>query len=108
MSDNDKIRALAELIGMFGGRPHHLAKFLVDNGAVTDSFLGRIDCSRGDGPVDFSSIAEMEAHYASMLGVGQRAAGVDLEAKLARLVEDERYEDAARLRDYIRKRMDRH
>jgi hypothetical protein len=99
----DKIESLANLIRLFGGRHNHLAKFLVDNGAVSDAFIRRIDCSALENKSDFSSISELEGYYASALGSEVPVAEVDLTERLARLIEEEKYEDAARLRDYMRK-----
>ncbi len=103
MRREDKIESLANLFRLFGGRHSHLAKFLVDNGAVTDAFIRRIDCSNMEQRSDFSSISELEGYYASALGTEVAVAEVDLAERLARLIEEEKYEDAARLRDYMRK-----
>ncbi len=103
MTHQEKIDALSNLFRMFAEKRYHLAKFLVDNDAVTDSFLNKIDCSSFEYRSDFSDIDEMEEHFYSLLGRTGSHLEVDLEAKLAGLIEDERYEDAARLRDYIRK-----
>ncbi len=103
MRREDKIQALANLMRLFGGRHNHLAKFLVDNDAVADAFLRRIDCSALEPRTDFSSISEIEGYFASALGSDGPVTEVDLDERLARLLEDEKYEDAARLRDYMRK-----
>jgi len=75
----------------------------VDNGAVSDAFIGMIDCSHLTQRKDFTSIGEMQGYYSSALAETAPRGEEDLEGRLAKLLEEERYEDAARLRDYMRK-----
>jgi hypothetical protein len=103
MSEHEKIELLAGLINLFEGRNNHLAKFLVENGAVSDTFISRIDFTQLTQRRDFTSIGEMHGYYSSVLSETVPRNEEDLEGRLARLLEEERYEDAARLRDYMRK-----
>jgi len=103
MTDQEKIEALSNLFRMFSDKRYHLAKFLVDHGAVSESFLSKLDCAELEYRSDFSDIDEIEEHFASLLGQTEPPQEIDLKAKLMDLIEAEKYEDAARLRDYMRK-----
>lgn len=103
MSDREKIEALSNLIAAFGDRRHHLAKFLIDNKAVTEAFLRGIDLHGHARRDDFVDISELEQHYGSIIGQGRSTAETNLDERLDRLIREEKYEDAARLRDYIAK-----
>jgi hypothetical protein len=103
MSEHQKIEALSNLIAAFGDRRHHLAKFLVESKAVSDAFLRGIDAHGHARRDDFVDISEIEAHFAALVGAGRPGPETDLDGKLSRLISEEKYEDAARLRDYIAK-----
>jgi hypothetical protein len=107
---NDDFKKIYKFIRLFDGRPSHLTKYLMDNGAFTDVFkdkllnnskLNNID---EDKTLDFKSISEMDNYFQSFL-VKDLKKETNLEKelndKLALLIEEERFEEASNLRDYM-------
>ena len=121
MENEDLYRNLVILLKMFKNRPYHLAKYLIDNSAFTKEFMKKIEENgklaelgqEGDkpkGPVYFLDIGKMNDYYSSLSDENvpktkYSAEEVEeyLNAKLDSLVDEEKYEDAARLRDYMAK-----
>ena len=120
MENEDLYRNLVILLKMFKNRPYHLSKYLIDNEAFTKEFMKKIsengklaDLGQEDkpkGPVYFLDIGKMNDYYASLSESGlsstersSEEAETYLNAKLDSLIDEEKYEDAARLRDYMAK-----
>jgi hypothetical protein len=118
--DNENLyKNLVLLIKMFKNRPHHLAKYLIDNSALTENFINaveenarlkKIDMSDDDSRLPviyFADINQMNEYYNSLTEENKTKSPEEVEKsineKLKSLIEEERYEDAARLRDYMQK-----
>lgn len=122
MENEDLYRNLVILLKMFKNRPYHLAKYLIENSAFSNDFIKKvvenaklINLSEEDNqakqPIYFLDIGKMNDHYSSftdeikLLERGKTPMEVEMELneKLDKLLFDEKYEDAARVRDYMAK-----
>lgn len=111
----DVHKKLSKLLGFFVNRPNHLAKYLLDCNALSDDFLGKIN--KVDLPdVDkskiyekyFVDIKQMNTFYSNLLNK-EKYPDLDTESftselmkELEKCIIEERYEDAIRIRDYLR------
>ena len=113
MSEQERLyRNLTKLFLLFQNRPQHLAKYLLEKCAFNDFFLKIIleseklntDNKNNETPV-FKDIDEMNDYYDIFKEPkGKKSAtkrAEDLMNKLAECLKDEKYEDAARIRDYL-------
>jgi len=118
-SDGELYKNLVTLLKFFKGRPYYLAKYLVDNSALSDSFieillksgkLKEIEESLrmgGNLPViQFNNISDMQLYYKS-LQLSSNRENMDevcneLNEKLDNLIKEEKFEEAAGLRDYMK------
>jgi len=124
MNDDELYQKLVILLKLFKNRPYHLAKYLIDNGAFNKNFLNKISKSTKleellDNedelnkflPVYFSNISQMEQFYESLLeeikdlqkNQSTKDICVNLNSKLDELIKSEKFEEAAKLRDYMKK-----
>ncbi len=121
MENEDLYRNLVILLKMFKNRPYHLAKYLIENDSLTKDFMKKIsengklaelgqEDNKPKGPVYFLDIGKMNDYYASLSdeNVPKTTHSPEeveeyLNAKLDSLIDEEKYEDAARLRDYMAK-----
>ena len=120
MSRDENIQKnLITLMKIFKNRPYHLSKYLLDNSAFTDSFINKIknskrlsDLSNYDDkeyPSYFPNISQMEDFYNSLLEQVKELSTTkkneelskELNEKLIKLIENEKYEEAAALRDFM-------
>lgn len=113
MESEDLYRNLVILLKMFKDRPYQLSKYLIENSAFTDEFINKIKNSEklknmDDDPKQlpeyFSNISEMNSYYDSLIDIKHdniEKITKDLNKKLDDLVKSEKYEDAARVRDYM-------
>jgi excinuclease UvrABC helicase subunit UvrB len=127
MENEELYRSLVIMLKMFKNRPYHLAKYLVENSALTDDFIKKIKNSDKlkemneneksseqkllpvPVPVYFVDISQMENFYNSFIddikqlskekSIGEITK--DLNKKLDDLIKQEKYEEAARVRDYM-------
>jgi hypothetical protein len=104
---------------LFQNRPYHLAKYLMENQAFTQDFIDKIKSSEklnkiNEDVVDasikaiyFIDISHMKDFFNSMtddtLDKNKRDLVSDLNMKLDRCLKEERYDDAIRIRDYMKK-----
>ena len=113
MNENFYINLVA-LMKIFEGRPHHFAKFLLENEAFTEEFLAKLeeDDLHNDPKVEnsknifFVDIDQMNEFFNSLLSsLRERKEKIPLEQelnqKLQRYLDEEKYEDAIRIRDYM-------
>jgi len=118
--ENNSYQNLITLLKLFKNRPYHLAKYLMENSALTDKFIDNISNSSNltklsDDPdkiqstgVNFISITQMEDFYTSLLDSKDvtKKTHKDLEKemnkKLDELIQDEKFEEAAYLRDWMK------
>lgn len=106
------------LLKMFKNRPYHLSKYLLDNGALTEDFLKKIEESdklkeinseesnQKLLPVYLPNIAKMQEYYNSLLEIDLKSKSIEeitehLNNKLNDCIKNEQYEDAARIRDFM-------
>lgn len=119
MNNEDLYRNLVLLLKMFKNRPFHLAKYLIDNSALKDDFIKKLsdsdklkELSEDDelkSKTLFLDINQMNDYYNSLtddvkkIGVAKTPEEIAeaLNQKLESLILEEKYEDAARLRDYM-------
>ncbi len=123
---NDKAyRNLVLLLKMFRNRPNHLAKFLLDNSSFNKKFLDKILNSNKLNELDqkeldkiseefdnhnmFNNLNEIQEHFQSLIiNEKNNKKTIDqiekeLNDRLSKALIEERYEDAARIRDYMMK-----
>lgn len=127
MENEELYRSLVILLKMFKNRPYHLAKYLVENSALTEEFIQKLKKSDKlkelneeektseqkllpvPVPVYFLDISHMENFYNSFIDdIKQLSKEKNLEEitkelnnKLDELIKQEKYEEAARVRDYM-------
>jgi hypothetical protein len=127
MENEELYRSLVIMLKMFKNRPYHLAKYLVENSALTEDFIKKIKNSDKlkelnedeksseqkllpvPVPVYFVDISQMENFYNSFIDdIKQLSKEKSIEEitknlneKLDDLIKQEKYEEAARVRDYM-------
>lgn len=110
MTNDNTYENLVNILNLFKDRPYHLAKYLMDNNAFSEKFLLRLEKAKIDinPDMDFKDINQMQDYYNSILDETLlnrkktfKEVIVDLNDKLSKLIEDEKYEDASYLRDYM-------
>jgi hypothetical protein len=125
MKNEELYRSLVIILKMFKNRPYHLAKYLVENSALTEEFIKKLKNSdklkdlnedeKSSGqkllpvPVYFVDISQMENFYNSFIDDIQQLSKEksieeitkELNIKLDDLIKQEKYEEAARVRDYM-------
>lgn len=128
MSNEELYKNLTIILKMFKNRPHHLAKYLIDNSAFNKKFIEKIinsnklkdmsddeinnisfppDSSKI--PVYFIDISQMNEFYNSIIDDGKLTdknksiedITKELNIKLDIFLKEEKYEDAAKVRDYM-------
>ena len=121
MENEDLYRNLVILLKMFKNRPYHLAKYLIENSAFSPEFIKKVsengkltnlseeEDDKSKQPIYFLDIGKMNDHYNSftdeikLLERGKNAMEIEIELneKLDKLLLDEKYESAAKVRDYM-------
>ena len=117
MSKEEKIyKNLHLLLKMFKNRPYHLAKYLLDNDALTKNFLLKVENSdklkelesddQKNSQIYLPTISKMEEYYNSFIDTEIKSKTLEeiteyLNIKLVEYIKNEKYEDAARIRDYM-------
>lgn len=110
--DDKAYSRLINLLKLFKNRPYHLAKYLIDNKVIDESFLKKLmNNSSLDNPKllppHFTDINQMNQYFNSLVidfdpeKVSQEELAIKLNHKLDQLIKDELYEDAIRVRDYM-------
>jgi cysteinyl-tRNA synthetase len=107
---------LVNLFKLFKNRPHHLTRFLLDQDALKDNFLKKINNNSKLSNLDsadineyFNSIDDMKDHYSLYVNdveISKRKKTKEelieeLNLKIKESIELENYEEAARIRDYM-------
>lgn len=108
--DNDLKVKLVKLLTLFNNRPNHLAKYLTDNNAFNKTFINKL--LKSDPSIDdvyIESISKMNESYNSILDSIKNKNPIEVELelnnKMKYLIDNERYEEAAKLRDYMLKNL---
>jgi hypothetical protein len=112
--DENKHNNLISLLKLFKNRPYHLSKYLLDNDAFTEDFLNKIKISDKLSNISnikysFKDINQMEDFYDSLLesnnynnnNYDYNDLETSLNNKLEKLITEEKYEEAAVLRDFM-------
>lgn len=122
-NEEELYRSLVALLKMFKNRPYHLAKYMVDNSALNQEFIKKLlksdklrELSEDEGdkpntpvPVYFVDISQMDEFYTSFIDDIKQISKEksfeeltkELNDKLDTCIRNEKYEDAARIRDYM-------
>lgn len=123
---NSLYRNLSILLKLFKNRPNHLAKYLIENSSFTEEFIFNIINSRklnDMNPVDtynyfveesnltpvyFTDFDEMENFYTGImedksLTIDTSELSKEFNLKLSKYISEEKYEEAAKIRDYMKK-----
>ena len=116
---NEEIyKNLISLLKLFKNRPYHLAKYLVENSAFSKDFLDTLskspslreisqETNEGNLPVLFTDISKMNDYFNSLIDLkSNENKSVEeltqlLNSQLDEYIRNEKYEDAANLRDYM-------
>jgi dsDNA-specific endonuclease/ATPase MutS2 len=113
--DENKHNNLISLLKLFKNRPYHLSKYLLDNDAFTEDFLNKIKVSDrlsniSDTKYFFKDINQMEEFFDSLIesnnynnsnNYNYSDLETSLNNKLKKLITEEKYEEAAVLRDFM-------
>jgi len=116
---NEKVyKNLISLLKLFKNRPYHLAKYLVENSAFSEEFLKKLsqnssleelseDNNEKNLPVLFTDITKMNDYFNSLIDLKLLESKsiedltIILNERLEEYIKNEKYEDAANLRDYM-------
>jgi hypothetical protein len=108
------------ILKLFKNRPYHLSKFLIENKAINPDFLKKINDNDtlsdmsvngvSDKQLHFNSISDMNKYYSSIIDDLENLRRkktkdeleIELNFKLKKSIEMEDYEEAARIRDYMK------
>lgn len=113
-NDDELYKKMALFLKMFKNRPYHLAKYLVDNSALSSDFINKIVSSDKikeitDDDMYFNDISKMQEFYITFIDDINQSSDkksikqltIELNTKLNDYIKIEKYEDAARIRDYM-------
>ena len=124
MENNEELyKNLVSLLKLFKNRPYHLAKYLIDNSAFSKTFVDKVLKSEKlnefsedkiesiNTSVYFVNISQMEDFYNSLLDEMKEISNIknteeisnELNGRLNELIKNEKYEEAAKIRDYMNK-----
>ena len=102
--------SLINLLMMFKNRPHHLAKYLIDNKSLSKSFIKKISSSNIEDKnfdnIIFEDISHLNDYFNSLFDnekKNQEELKEELNKKMDKLLSEEKYEEAILLRDYMTK-----
>jgi len=119
MENENLYKNLVTFLKMFKNRPYHLAKYLIENSALQREFIKKISdneklntLSKDDKnttPIYFTEINKMNDYYNSFIdelkylneNKSLEEIEKDMNLRLENFLKEEKYEDAARLRDYM-------
>jgi hypothetical protein len=117
--ENNSYKNLITLLKLFKNRPYHLAKFLIENSALNDKFINNVlnntqlnDISKKETTenkeLSFLNISEMNDFYDSLVddrdyvNKSHKDLEIELNDKLDKLIEEEKFEEAAYIRDIMK------
>lgn len=102
MNKNEKYEILAYFLGHFREKKWLLAKFLIDNDAINEQFLERIQLDHSENIEEFTNVTQLNDYLNKLIDNESKTHRVNLEDKLKELIEQEKYEEAARIRDWLK------
>ena len=107
---------LVILLTQFKTRPYYLAKFLIKSSCLNETFLKKLNkvdkfkTIKNLEDINFYDISHMEDYFESLLldkyFLEEKTLGqitIELNEKLKKSIDEERYEDSQKLRDYMLK-----
>jgi hypothetical protein len=118
--ENKSYKNLITLLKLFKNRPYHLAKFLIENSALNDKFINNVlnnsqldnisekESMNKNSEINFLSISEMNDFYDSLiddrefLNKSRKDLEIELNEKLDKLIIQEKFEEAAYIRDIMK------
>lgn len=103
MKQHEKYELLANFLNLFQEKRWLLAKFLIDNNAINESFLKKISLDETDLVPDFDNVNKLNDYFNRLISKESETHRLNLESKLLELLDQERYEEAAKLRDWLKK-----
>lgn len=119
MDNDDLYQRLVILLKLFKNRPYHLSKYLLDNSAFNKNFLKKISQSKKISElfddeeyiseiIYFNNISEMSRFYDSIIDdyIDENISEditQSLNDELDNLIKQEKFEEAAKIRDYMAK-----
>lgn len=113
MEDKKFIYNFIKLIKLFKNNTHFLTKFLMNNYAFDKKFIKTIENSeflskikRKDYSVNFKNFDEMNNYFMNIVNSSVsdiKESEKNFNAKLMDMINEEKYEDASKLRDYMKK-----
>jgi hypothetical protein len=119
MDNDDLYQRLVILLKLFKNRPYHLSKYLLDNSAFNKNFLKKISQSKKISElfddeeyiseiIYFNNISEMSRFYDSIIDdyIDENLSEditKSLNDELDNLIKQEKFEEAAKIRDYMSK-----
>lgn len=103
MSKQEKYELLANLLKHFQDKRWVLAKFLIDNDAINDAFIKKIQKENTTEIHQFDDLNQLNNYLNSLINNESETHQVDLESKLIELLQQEKYEEAAKIRDWMLK-----
>ena len=117
MNNEELNEHLANFLKIFKNRPYHLAKYLIDNSALNKPFINKLIKSaklnnkEEEKPqIYLTDISEMDDFYNSILDpvkIGNKSLEEitkEVNDKMDELIKNEKFEEAAKLRDYMNKK----
>lgn len=118
MNSDDIYKNLVTLLKLFRNRPYHLSKYLLDNNALSNEFIKNVLESNNlekfynsdELMTNFNSIEQMNNFYSSLIDLDNlnnktpKIIEEEINFKLDELINSEKYEEAANLRDYMKRK----
>jgi len=103
---------LVKLFNIFRNRPNHLVEFLIENNAFDKNFINKMDKGNkllgidvNNINIDFCSFSEMNTFFNGLLEYSNsEILEEELNEQLSEYIKEERYEEAAKIRDVINKK----
>ncbi len=117
-NDNKLYKNIVSMLRLFKNRPYHLAKYLIENKAFSNDFMSKvIDSDRlsslGDDNLSlktvFLDISSMNRHFDKFIDdinsdeTPKSITFEEINSKLDQCIREDRFEDAIRIRDYMKK-----
>jgi hypothetical protein len=106
MSNDKPYESLINILKLFKNRPYHLAKYLIDNKALSDAYIKKLSKANfNNTDLTFKSINDMNDYFNSLLDdidlKNKEESIIEINNKLDKLIKEEKYEEAIYIRDYM-------
>ena len=105
---------MVKLTKIFNNRPNHFIKFLIENNAFNKNFISKVDKSDNLNSFsidmttyDFNGFTQMEEFFNSLISESDNDRELleqELREQLLSYVNSEKYTEAAKIRDIIKKK----